>query len=222
MVEIALADQLRGSGRIERAAEVLAGLLEDELEPSDRAIVLVDLGRIRTGQHRFEEAHSLLAEALELRRELDGEQHPTFANTLDALGNLLQSEDDLQRAEQRFREALEIRRQIFEPDHPDIAAGLENLGTLLGARGEHERGEALLEEAWHIYERALGADNLNTARVLSELGRSKVERGACDDAVPLLRRSFDVHRGLGLEPRAIIEESLAKCGAAPEVGLSLK
>ncbi|MEO0708377.1 MAG: tetratricopeptide repeat protein, partial [Cyanobacteria bacterium J06649_5] len=65
-----------------------------------------------------EEAEPLYIQALEQRRKLLGEEHPSVATSLNNLGALYFSKEDYVRAEPLFVESLAIRDQKLGRQHP--------------------------------------------------------------------------------------------------------
>ena len=70
-----------------------------------------------TGQ--YAEAERLFRQALEIRREVLGEEHPSYATTLNNLASLLQATGQYAEAERLHRQALETFRASLGDNHPN-------------------------------------------------------------------------------------------------------
>ena len=63
-------------------------------------------------------AEPLYQQALEIRRQVLGEQHPDFARSLNNLAWLYDSTGRSEQAEPLYQQALEVFRQVLGPNHP--------------------------------------------------------------------------------------------------------
>ena len=89
-------------------------------------------------------AEPLLRQAMEIRRQVLGEQHPSFATSLNNLAELCRSTGRNEEAERLFRQALAIDRKVLGEQHPDFATDLSNLASLYDSMGRYEEAERLL------------------------------------------------------------------------------
>ena len=132
-------------------------------------------GLVAKGQHRAAEAAT--REAIQIFRSLLGEDHPSYASSLNDLGTLYQDRGDYRRAEPLFRRSLEIYKKALGEDHPFYADGLNNLGTLFRAAGDYRRAEPLLRRAMEIRKKAVGEGHPDYANSLNNLGTLYRELG---------------------------------------------
>ncbi len=95
-------------------------------------------------QGNFSEAERCLREALEIKRRVLGNQHPSTLVSLNNLAVLLQDQQQLAAAEPLFREAMEIKIRILGLDHPDTAISIDNLAMVLDKLGRRTEAESLL------------------------------------------------------------------------------
>ena len=69
-------------------------------------------------------------EALKIRRNVLGEEHPDTASSLDSLGTLLKAMGKYEGARSYFEQALKIRRKVQGKEHPHTATSFNNLDYL--------------------------------------------------------------------------------------------
>lgn len=114
--------------------------------------------RARTG-----EAERLLIQALSIREQLLGPDHPDTATSLNNLARLYQMRGRYEQAESLYVRALEIREEKLGPDHPRTAQSLHNLAELYHVQGKYEQAEPLYVRALAIRKRSLGINHPDTA-----------------------------------------------------------
>ncbi|MBK6877854.1 MAG: tetratricopeptide repeat protein [Ignavibacteria bacterium] len=69
-----------------------------------------------------EEAAPMFLEALRIRKEILGENHPRYATGLHNLAQLYKTIRDYEKAEPLYLEAMRIFRENLGEVHPDYAA----------------------------------------------------------------------------------------------------
>ncbi len=110
---------------------------------------LYDLSIARTNRGAFDEAQSLLEEALAIAREEHDERG--MAATLHNLGMLARENGHLGRAIDLLEEAMAIWRQLGDPHW--IGATASNLGDAHRLAGDAERARACFDESAALYSR---------------------------------------------------------------------
>ena len=121
-------------------------------------------------QGKYAQAVSIAGQALEIRRNILGENHLDYASALNDLGFLYQSMGDYASAEPRYRRALEITGTTLGTEHPSYATSLNHLGSLCESEGDYTRAERLFRQAKNITGRALGQEHADYATSLNNLG----------------------------------------------------
>ncbi|MEM8962726.1 MAG: serine/threonine-protein kinase [Acidobacteriota bacterium] len=112
----------------------------------------------------YERAGALLTQALELRQQQLGDDHPEVAALLAELGRLRLAEGDFAAAEALTTEALAWRQEHLGDEHADTGRSLFNLAILRHRQGELDEAERLYPRAIGILRRAgVGADLLSQA-----------------------------------------------------------
>lgn len=135
---------------------------------------------VRRSQGEHDDAIRLHEQALELREQILGPEHPDVATSLSNLGLVFTDQGELARARELHERALAIRERTLGPDHPNVASSLDNLGGVARAMGEYETARELHERALGIWERTMGPEHPGVALSLSSLAVVYLRLG--DDA----------------------------------------
>ena len=85
--------------------------------------------------------------------------HPDLAQSLNALGFLLQAQGSYGEARGYFERALAMDQSLYPKDrypqgHPDLATSLNNLGFLLQAQGSYGEARGYYERRWRCASRS--------------------------------------------------------------------
>ncbi|MBK6877848.1 MAG: tetratricopeptide repeat protein [Ignavibacteria bacterium] len=73
----------------------------------------------------------------ELEKEILGEDHPDYANSINSLAVFYEATGNYKKAELMFLEALRIRKEIPGENHPDYATSLNNLAEFYRTTGNY-------------------------------------------------------------------------------------
>ncbi len=190
-----------------RIADARQSLLELErlvaLNPAQRqrlreADGLRQIQRTLGRQGKYADAISAARRALDIRGELQGEDHPYYASDLGNLAALYRDMGDYAKAEPLFLRALEMLKRTVSENHPNYAVCLDDLGQLYQVKGDYPRAEPLFRHALEITRRSEGEDHRNYAMSLHNLAELYRDMGDYAKAEPLLHHSLEVtKRSLG-------------------------
>lgn len=92
------------------------------------------MANLLRNSRRFGEAEPLYRQALEIDREVFGEEHPGVAAELNNLAGLLQVTGRYSEAESLFRQGLDIFRTTLGDAHPNTKKAARNYARLLRAK----------------------------------------------------------------------------------------
>lgn len=148
------------------------------------------LARLLEERAEFEAAERYFREALDIRRELYGNEHTEVATILDNLGTLLYYMGRHREAEPQLREALAIRRRLLVAEHSEIASSLNNLAMVFSATGRLAEAEKLYSESLAMDRKLRGGDHPNIASTMSNLGIVRANRGRFAEAEELQREAL--------------------------------
>ncbi len=141
----------------------------------------------------FSQAEVLYQQALHLREELLGTQHPETASSFHNLGCLYYEHGKYKLAETFYQRALSIYEQQLETHHTARASTLNNLGVLYRQQGKYEPAETCFHQALAIREEQLGTQHPDTAITLNNLGRHYNEQGKYELAEAFFRRALTIY-----------------------------
>jgi tetratricopeptide (TPR) repeat protein/CHAT domain-containing protein len=178
---------------------------------SARQLNASGFGLMTTGQYRAAEAP--LLEAIRIRKNLLGQNHPHYAGSLNNLGALYVEMGDYARAESYLRQAMKIWKKAVGEDHPNYAQSLHNLGALYVEMGDYVRAESPLRQAMEIWKKAVGEDHPDYANSLHLLGTLCLETGDHARAESFLRQAAEFRKKARGEDDPDYAISLNKLGS---------
>ncbi|MGD2246120.1 MAG: tetratricopeptide repeat protein [Candidatus Aminicenantes bacterium] len=165
----------------------------------------------------FEDAERLLKEALEIRKSLFGEEHPSVADSLYHLGVLRldrkdQTRNDEDAAEEIFQSVLAMRRRLLGDKHSSVAEVLNALAIINHRRSDHEIAESLYREALGIQREVLGKEHYLVAKALGNLAGLLRSKGDLERAETLNHEAIGIYRSLYDRPHPGIATLLNNLG----------
>jgi tetratricopeptide (TPR) repeat protein len=173
-----------------RQAVALARQLQD---PHREAEALHLLGRAYLAEHpdpTMEESRigqNFHEEALRLREQLLGPDHPDVAESLLAIvgqGRLWWPIEPYVAMAER---AVGICEAAFGPDHERTCGALELLAFMLRTASANDRSLAIYERLHKIYERSYGPEDQRTRNALAQIAWTHQALGNYAEAVALMR-----------------------------------
>ena len=141
---------------------------------------------------RFEEARSLLEQAIALGEQQYGPDHPVLLSRLNTQAELYWRRGDYRESERVLQRTLALAEQHFDPTHPHIVRALSNLGVLAIYQGVYIQAEPMFLRAVSILEQRLGAEHPDTAAELNNLALCYEKQGKYAQAEPLYWRALQV------------------------------
>ncbi len=199
---------------LHRGAERIAHELEEQ--PLTRSRLLATIGSVYRKMGLYDQAISILGEALDLRTRELGETSAEVASTLSTLGDYERRSGDFEAAEAHLLRAIELYDRLPEADPIDRAGALLNLGNLLSNDGRLDEAEARLQNAYDIYAQNLGPDHLFSARCEANLAILIARQGRVEEAEPIFRRV------LGIQERELGPDHPSVGEATTNLAIALK
>jgi tetratricopeptide (TPR) repeat protein len=134
-------------------------------------LLMNNLASVLREQGRLDEAEPLLREALALRIQVYGSDHPRVAVSHYNLGRLLRARGRTDEGITHLRTTLDIDRRAYGALHPEIGADAFQLGSALVDAGRCAEAHVVLAEADSVFR--IHADSAG-------LARTEEARRACD------------------------------------------
>jgi tetratricopeptide (TPR) repeat protein len=160
----------------------------------DLAASLNNLAGLYRATGRYSEAEPLYQQALELRKRLLGDNHPSLATSLNNLAGLYKSTGHYNKAELLYQEALELRKRLLGENHPDVAASLNNLALLYDEQGRYEEAEPLYLRSLELAKSLLGENHPSFAFMLNNLALLYYHQGRFIEAEPLSQQAVELDK----------------------------
>lgn len=142
----------------------------------------------------FDQALPLQQRALETRRVVLGDNHPSTLLSMNNMGGLMQTMGRFDEAEPLLIEALDSRRRVLGNDHPETIFSIGNVGGLKEVQGRFDEAESLYRESIERSTRVFGPDDPQTIIAVANLGSLLESQGRLDEAEPLYRQAMDSFR----------------------------
>ncbi len=176
--------------RQHRMSEQLYGQTDYQTQDASRAITDAEQNAIRSpeqrtslreaweamstvdkliGEGQFILAIPMATKAAAIRKQVLGEQHPDYANSLNDMAYIYHNMGEYARAEPLYTQAIEIDKQVLGEQHPNYATSLKNLASLYQSTGEYNRSEPLYKQAMEIQKQALGEQHPEYVTSLNHL-----------------------------------------------------
>ena len=158
---IAAGGQLSALELIDRGAARVDAELGDQ--PEIRATVLIQLAEAYSGLGRFLRSQELISEALEIRRQAFGPDHPETAATEVTLATALHRSNQYAPARDLYEHALPNLERHFGREAPELIPVLGGLAYSARVYGDSEKAVALQRRAMAISEAHFGPDSLEVS-----------------------------------------------------------
>ncbi len=171
---------------LDRAAERTAGRFADQ--PRVEAAIRSTIGTTYDSLGEYEKATQHHRLAVELRRQVYGNEHPDTIESMGTLADNLRRRGRYSASVDLHRQILEICEQSLGVEHPETLAQINRLAAALFEFRQPEEAEQLLRRAMPIQERIGGVENPITTAMLNNLALSINGQRRPAEAEPLFRR----------------------------------
>lgn len=164
--------------------------------PTVKAQMLNVLGNVHRKLGMLDQSHALLNEALSLRIELFGDDHPEVAESKNDIGVVYGKLGNYDKAEKHTREALEMRRSHLGSLHADVTGSITDLANILHLKGDYDEAEILYREALNSYKKLYGDSHRKTASAIANLATIMHRRGELVETEQLHRQALEIYEKL--------------------------
>ena len=196
MLDSASPDQAKGSEyTVRQLLDDFSAGLGDELkdQPEAEATVRSTIGNAYRRLNLFQKAQPHLEKALQLRRELFGDDHELVAESQVALAWNLHFQGKHEQSEALVREALRFYESHPTAPQPVIYA-LWTLQVVLNRDNRWDEAAAVAQQALDLAAERQRTDSPEVANILSNLANIHSGQKKYAEAEQLARRSVDLHR----------------------------
>lgn len=129
-------------------------------------------------------------EALAIRREWLGNEHPDTLDSVNRKGRQLAGEGKREESLAYYLEAMKGFEALHGPEHPATLTALANAGTALQAMGRYIEAEPYFRDALQGRRAVLGEDHPDTLISLSNMAAMLHELDRPDEALPHYREAL--------------------------------
>ncbi len=163
-------------------------------QPEVEALLRRTLGQVYFALGAVSNAEAMDRRAVELYRNLRGNEHSDVAAALGSLAIRLEHLGRLEESEAMCREVLAMEQKLGGDERPDVAEALVNLAAILKARGKLTEAEATARKGLELERRWAGTNDVQLAAALNCLGLLLHERGRQTEAEKLLREALALRK----------------------------
>ncbi|MCH8276435.1 MAG: tetratricopeptide repeat protein, partial [Bacteroidetes bacterium] len=195
----------RGAQRIER---------ELQNQPDVKAEMLHTIGTVYMQLGLFEEAEPGIRRALEMRREIYGdEDSEELAQSLYRMALWMEEMGGGEDARVLHEEALAMRERLFEAPHSDIAASLNDFGVLMISYFDDlDEAERLLRGALEMRLALEGPESKDISETMSNLAYVRNELEDYGEAESLYRSALAMQQSVLGEDHPYVASNLHNLG----------
>jgi tetratricopeptide (TPR) repeat protein len=186
---------LEKNGQYDAAIELHKKCLGVFLKVEDKetaASAYHNLGKAYVMKQSYEEALAEYRKAVELDKEMHGEDHPDVATTYGAIADALRYLERYDESLAETEKVLAIRLNIHGPDHVDTAMTYGALGMIHHAKKDYTSALAEFEKSLQINVATYGEDHPETATCLHNVAGALCELERYEEAYEKVSKSLDI------------------------------
>lgn len=152
------------------------------------------LGANLIEQARYQEAETVLSDALRLAQKINGADHPVTSLNLGSLGRIKEILGKFGEAEKLYQKAFDNDLAALGPAHALVGRDLSSLGALYLSQGRLSEAEDRFRKALAISEESSGASSPAVSSDLGNLASTLLSAGRAAEGEPLIRRAIEIDR----------------------------
>ena len=174
-----------------RALVVREGLTGQE--SLDDAIMLRNLGLFDLAAlSDFDEAERALKRAVEIRKKIQGSDHPDVAQALHDLANVYSSQGRISKAIDPDRESLAIREKTLGFQNRDTLDAMWSLAFVYNLTGHYSEAEPQIARYLGLLQSPSSPEHEQFSAALLQVGQIYFQEGRYRDAEALFRHSLEI------------------------------
>ncbi|KAI3316912.1 hypothetical protein HD806DRAFT_541795 [Xylariaceae sp. AK1471] len=161
-----------------------------------RADLLLKVGAFLSIKGQWNHAERLEKQAMEIRKELLGPDHPDTLAIMNNLASTYWNQGRWKEAELLGVQVLEIRKEVLGPDHPSTLMSMTNLALTYSDQGRWKEAEALQVHALEMVKTLLGPDHPSTLMSMNNLASTYSDQGRWKEAEALQVHALEMEKTL--------------------------
>ncbi len=135
-------------------------------------------------------------QALEIRRELLGDEHPDTLQSVREMGTLQGQMGHHEEQRQLYKEAMLGYRELLGERHLQTLIATGSMGAHYSRTGEFELAEQYFADVLKMSRESLGSDHSQTLGALNNMGTLLGDQERFDEAMPYLQEVLETRRRL--------------------------
>jgi serine/threonine protein kinase/Tfp pilus assembly protein PilF len=177
---------------LSQAAESVGEQFEDQplVEVEIRSVI----GSTYISLGKYEEVEEHYAEALETRRRILGNEHPSTLASIGSMGVLLYYQGKYDEAQVYYAEALETQRRVLGNEHPDTLRTINSMFVLSYYQGKYDEAQVYSAEALETRRRVLGNEHPDTLNTINSMAGLLKVQGKYDEALVYSAEALETRR----------------------------
>ena len=177
-------------GRLYAQADEMAR--ETGYDRAGHAAMLQAYGLFLNRSAHYEKALACFEEALSIREQVLGENHPDTARTCNMIGTVYKRLGDYPKALAFYERALRIKVEVLGENHPSTAISCNDIGNVYKNLGDFSKALAYYERSLRIKEAVLEENDPSIAGSYNNIGLVYYDLGEYEKALDYLERSLKV------------------------------
>ncbi len=163
-------------------------------QPLVKARLLQSLAKTLRELGLLERATNPQMVALQIRRDMLGEEHRDTLTSANEMGLLLAAQGNYSESERLLRQVMMIRRRILGDRHDDSLTSSNNLGGLYWLQGKYAEAESYWRDVLEVRRQTLGNDHPDTLESIDNMGALLQALGKYSEAESYSREAVSGRR----------------------------
>ena len=195
---IQLSEETNGQNEITASSYNNIGAVYDDLGDYDKAL-----------EYHFK--------ALEIRKDVLGENNADTAGSYNNIGNVYDKLGDYDKALEYHFKALEIFKEVLGENHPNTAMSYGNIGVVYVKLRDYDKALEYLFKDLEIYKEILGENHHDTAMSYNNIGVVYVKLRDYDKALEYQNKALEIRKAVLGENHPDIATSYLNIGAVYDI-----
>lgn len=130
--------------------------------------------------------------ALEIYKEICGENHPFTGTVYNNLALVYQELGEYEKALEYYEKALKICERVYGGENPSTGISYNGLGGVYQSLGKYEKALEYYEKALRIREKIYGGENPSIGTIYNSLGGVYQKQGEYEKALEYYKKALEI------------------------------